>query len=131
MPKPGPPAPAGRPCDYTRAAFRAARPHEWFDYAGDRPLARVAARQVAAVAREVVTARKRLGWTQADLADRAQVSRNAVTELENGTVWPSAWLLASVAHVMGMHLDIHPTQLPGIPTDVGPAPAVPDPRSGR
>jgi putative transcriptional regulator len=46
-------------------------------------------------------ARTRLGWTQADLAARASVSRKTINTVENGVFTPSVALALKLAAVLG------------------------------
>jgi putative transcriptional regulator len=45
--------------------------------------------------------RARLGWTQAELADRAGVSRKTINTVENGVFVPSTILALRLAKVLG------------------------------
>jgi transcriptional regulator with XRE-family HTH domain len=54
-----------------------------------------------AVGRRIVDARKRLGWSQADLATRVGVSPAAVQKWEHGGGWEIATLL-TVAECLGV-----------------------------
>jgi putative transcriptional regulator len=45
--------------------------------------------------------RARLGWTQAELADRAGVSRKTINTVENGVFVPSTILALRLARVLG------------------------------
>lgn len=45
--------------------------------------------------------RTRLGWTQAELADRAGVSRKTINTVENGVFVPSTILALRLARVLG------------------------------
>lgn len=45
--------------------------------------------------------RTRLGWTQAELADRADVSRKTINTVENGVFVPSTILALRLARVLG------------------------------
>lgn len=49
--------------------------------------------------------RKELGWTQAKLAQRMNVSYQAVSKWENGQSMPDAALLPELAAVLGITLD--------------------------
>ncbi|MBA2932736.1 helix-turn-helix transcriptional regulator [Sphingomonas sp. CGMCC 1.13654] len=44
--------------------------------------------------------RARLGWTQAELADRAGVSRKTINTVENGVFVPSTILALRLARVL-------------------------------
>ncbi|MDH7641057.1 helix-turn-helix transcriptional regulator [Sphingomonas oryzagri] len=46
-------------------------------------------------------ARAELGWTQAELADRAGVSRKTINTVENGVFVPSTILALRLARVLG------------------------------
>ena len=41
--------------------------------------------------------RRRLGWTQAELAERVEVSRQTINYVENGTYCPSTYLALRIA----------------------------------
>ena len=45
--------------------------------------------------------RERLGWTQAELADRIGVSRKTINTVENGVFVPSTVLAIKLAHAIG------------------------------
>jgi putative transcriptional regulator len=45
--------------------------------------------------------RTRLGWTQAELAERAGVSRKTINTVENGVFVPSTILALKLAQVLG------------------------------
>lgn len=45
--------------------------------------------------------RARLGWTQAELADRVGVSRKTVNTVENGVFVPSTLLALKLAQALG------------------------------
>lgn len=45
------------------------------------------------------------GWTQADLAERLDVSRNSVNAIENGRYDPSLPLAFRIADVFGMPIE--------------------------
>ncbi len=45
------------------------------------------------------------GWTQADLAQRLDVSRNSVNAIENGKYDPSLPLAFAIADVFGMRIE--------------------------
>jgi DNA-binding XRE family transcriptional regulator len=49
--------------------------------------------------------RKVLGWTQADLAERAGLSPNYVARIERGEVSPSLWVTHRIASAMSTTLD--------------------------
>lgn len=46
--------------------------------------------------------RKRLGWTQAELAERVEVSRQTINYVENGTYCPSTYLALRLARELGV-----------------------------
>jgi len=50
-------------------------------------------------------ARARLGWTQAELADRAGVSRKTINTVENGVFVPSTILALRLARVLGQSVE--------------------------
>ncbi|MGN6278585.1 MAG: helix-turn-helix transcriptional regulator [Sphingomonas sp.] len=45
--------------------------------------------------------RARLGWTQAELADRVGVSRKTINTVENGVFVPSTLLALKLAQALG------------------------------
>jgi putative transcriptional regulator len=45
------------------------------------------------------------GWTQADLAERLDVSRNSVNAIENGRYDPSLPLAFRIAEVFGLPIE--------------------------
>lgn len=45
------------------------------------------------------------GWTQADLAERLEVSRNSVNAIENGKYDPSLPLAFRIADVFGLRIE--------------------------
>ena len=49
--------------------------------------------------------RVRLGWTQAELADRAGVSRKTINTVENGVFVPSTILALRLARVLGQPVE--------------------------
>ncbi len=49
------------------------------------------------LATNVKTLRTRLGWSQAELAERAEVSVSYIGDIEAGVKWPSAEKIASLA----------------------------------
>ena len=46
--------------------------------------------------------RQRRGWTQAQLAERVEVSRQTINYVENGTYCPSTYLALRLARVLGV-----------------------------
>lgn len=54
--------------------------------------------------RELREARRRLGWTQAELARRAGTNQGAIARLERGQVMPRLRTLHRLAEVMGARL---------------------------
>jgi putative transcriptional regulator len=46
--------------------------------------------------------RQRLGWTQAQLAERVEVSRQTINYVENGTYCPSTYLALRLARELGV-----------------------------
>jgi XRE family transcriptional regulator, regulator of sulfur utilization len=55
-----------------------------------------------AIGEAVRAERKRLGWSQEELADQAGLSRAYVTELESGGRTPNLDTLSRLAHAFGM-----------------------------
>ncbi len=49
--------------------------------------------------------RTRRGWTQAELADRAGVSRKTINTVENGVFVPSTILALRLARVLGQPVE--------------------------
>jgi DNA-binding XRE family transcriptional regulator len=47
-------------------------------------------------------ARRRLGFTQLDLAQRAGCTESQITKIETGRVMPEAWLKESIARELGI-----------------------------
>ena len=45
--------------------------------------------------------RTRLGWTQAELAERVGVSRKTINTIENGVFMPSTLVALKLARVLG------------------------------
>ncbi len=45
------------------------------------------------------------GWTQAEVADRVQVSRQTINYIENGTFCPSTHLALRLARVFGVAVE--------------------------
>lgn len=45
--------------------------------------------------------RDRLGWTQAELAERVGVSRKTINTIENGVFMPSTLVALKLARVLG------------------------------
>lgn len=82
-----------------------------------------AIRSVRDLAALVRTARLSRGWTQDELAHRAQVSRKWLSQLERGT-----HQRAELGHVLAVlrALDVHLTA--DLATDLPPAPAPPAPQ---
>jgi len=58
-----------------------------------------------AIARSVKAARRQAGLTQAELAERVDISTNAVAKLETGLMTPSLQTLVNIANVL--HLDFN------------------------
>ena len=58
------------------------------------------------VARALIEARRRAGFTQAELAARMQTTQSAVARLESGRVPPSTRTLEKVARATGTRLRI-------------------------
>ena len=58
------------------------------------------------VARALIEARRRAGFTQAELAERMQTTQSAVARLESGRVPPSTRTLEKVARATGTRLRI-------------------------
>ena len=53
----------------------------------------------------IAALRKRLGWNQAELADRLKISPSAVGMYEQGRREPSADTLVAMARVLGVSVD--------------------------
>lgn len=49
--------------------------------------------------------RARLGWTQAELAERVGVSRKTINTVENGVFVPSTVLALRLARVLGVRVE--------------------------
>ena len=49
--------------------------------------------------------RARLGWTQAELAERVGVSRKTINTVENGVFTPSATLAIKLARALGLSVE--------------------------
>jgi len=58
------------------------------------------------LARALIEARKRAGFTQAELAARMETTQSAVARMESGRVPPSMRTLAKVARATGTRLRI-------------------------
>ena len=58
-----------------------------------------------AIARRIKAARKQTGLTQAELAERIDISTNAVAKLENDLMAPSLQTLVNIANVLHMDLN--------------------------
>lgn len=56
--------------------------------------------------RELREARRRLGWTQAELARRTGTTQTAIARLERGQVMPRLRTLHRLAEVMGKKLAV-------------------------
>ncbi len=58
--------------------------------------------------------RSKAGWTQAELADRIEVSRQTVNYIENGTFCPSTYLALRLAREFGVSVEelfyLHPEE---------------------
>jgi putative transcriptional regulator len=58
--------------------------------------------------------RKERGWTQAELADRVEVSRQTINYIENSTFCPSTYLALRLAHEFGVRVEdlfyLHPEE---------------------
>ena len=54
------------------------------------------------IARRIKAARKMAGLTQAELAERIDISTNAVAKLENDLMTPSLQTLVNAANVLGI-----------------------------
>ena len=64
------------------------------------------AREVVVVGREIARQRRRQGWTQSDLADKAGISRVTLTRIERGQHAPRmSTLLALLGH-LGMRVSV-------------------------
>jgi DNA-binding XRE family transcriptional regulator len=55
-----------------------------------------------AIGQAMREARRRLGWTQFDLARRVGVSESQIAKVETGRITPEAWLKVAIAE----HLQI-------------------------
>ena len=64
------------------------------------------ARTPRELALELRAQRERLGWTQADLATRAGVSREYVVRLESGKLKSEVGLLMEVVDALGFELSL-------------------------
>lgn len=60
--------------------------------------------ELAAIAANVKRVRAEMGWTQADLAGRANMAQGKVSRIERGTLNPTLELLARLAKATGMSL---------------------------
>ena len=49
--------------------------------------------------------RNEAGWTQAELADRVEVSRQTINYIENGTFCPSTYLALRLARAFGARVE--------------------------
>ena len=58
-----------------------------------------------AMAQRIKTARKQAGMTQAELAERIDISTNAVAKLENDLMTPSLQTLVNIANTL--HMDFN------------------------
>ena len=58
-----------------------------------------------AIAQRIKTARKQAGLTQAELAEKIDISTNAIAKLENDLMTPSLQTLVNIANVL--HLDLN------------------------
>jgi ribosome-binding protein aMBF1 (putative translation factor) len=56
--------------------------------------------------RGIATARRRLGWTQSELARRIGTTQSAIAELESGRVLPRLRTLHRLAEVLGVRLTV-------------------------
>ena len=57
------------------------------------------------VGESIRSARQELGWTQAQLAERAELSVNYVARLERGELGPSLFVASRLASALGMPLE--------------------------
>lgn len=57
------------------------------------------------IARRIKAARKRAGLTQEQLAEKIDISTNAVAKLENNLMTASLQTLVSIANVLGIGMD--------------------------
>ena len=48
-------------------------------------------------------ARRRLGWTQLDLAQHAGCTESLVTKIETGRATPAQWLKEAIARELNIH----------------------------
>jgi DNA-binding XRE family transcriptional regulator len=65
----------------------------------------------SAVIEQYIRYRKEKGMTQAELAQRAGISRSNITRFESGTYNPSLEMLVRIARAMEMKLQISLTKL--------------------
>ena len=54
---------------------------------------------------KLVQLRKRKGWSQEDLAEKLDVSRQAISRWENGSALPDADNLRQLSHLYGVSAD--------------------------
>lgn len=54
---------------------------------------------------KLVQLRKRKGWSQEDLAEKLDVSRQAISRWENGTALPDAYNLLQLSHLYDVSTD--------------------------
>ena len=59
-----------------------------------------------AIARRIKYARKQAGMTQAELAERIDISTNAVAKLENDLMTPSLQTLVNIANTLHMDFNV-------------------------
>lgn len=57
------------------------------------------------VGEAIRAARRTREWTQAELAERAELSANYVARLERGELGPSLWVAHKIASALGTTLD--------------------------
>ncbi len=57
------------------------------------------------VGEAIRSARRTRDWTQADLAERAELSANYVARLERGELGPSLWVAHKLASALGTSID--------------------------
>jgi DNA-binding XRE family transcriptional regulator len=67
---------------------------------------RAACAEASAVREAVYRTRKATGFTKAELAERAGVSREDVCFVEEGGLDPGAWVLGKIAQALGVGLVI-------------------------